>query len=78
MKFIFSQPKNPNFENFLEEHAHTHTVNGLRLTVELILVWKSHGKVMEFLPVCKVETLRTARLCVLFPRSHSVLKLVTT
>ena len=40
LKFIFSQVEDPNFENFLGEHA---PLNGLGLSVELNLGLESQG-----------------------------------
>ena len=43
VKFIFSQFEDPNFESFPEEHATTHPVNGVGVTVELNLSLEKSG-----------------------------------
>ena len=56
VKFIFSQFKNPNFENFLGQHVPTTLENGLGLTVEFNLSLQKSWKVREFRPFWRMET----------------------
>ena len=56
LKFIFSQVKNPNFENFLGEHA-PRPPYGLGLKVELNLGLEKSGKSRGFHIVWNVATL---------------------
>ena len=47
VKFIFSQSDRPNFENLLGEHAPRPLLTVLDTHKNLIVVWKSQGKVSE-------------------------------
>ena len=57
VKFFFGKSEHLNFENFPGEHAPRPPLTVLDTHKNLIMVWKSHGKVKEFHPFWRPDTL---------------------
>ena len=58
VKSIFSQSKHPDFENFPGEHASKPPNVVLDTHENLIVVWKSQGKVRDCYPVWRLDALK--------------------